>query len=110
MKYKRDLLKNTAIITIGRISTQLVSFLLLPLYTSVLSTKEYGSYDLLNTYSIFMIPFITLLMEEAMFRFLIDAKDEKERNSVINQTMTFCLISVFISSILFYIIFKFFYF
>lgn len=108
MKYKRDLLKNTAIITIGRISTQLVSFLLLPLYTSVLSTKEYGSYDLLNTYSIFMIPFITLLMEEAMFRFLIDAKDEKERNSVINQTMTFCLISVFISSILFYIIFKFF--
>ena len=32
-----ELAKNTAIITIGKISTQFVSFLLLPLYTAVLS-------------------------------------------------------------------------
>lgn len=101
-------MKNTAIITIGKISTQLVSFLLLPMYTSILTTEEYGSYDLLNTFSIFMIPFITLLMEESMFRFLIDAKDEKERNEVISQTMTFSMVSVTVCSILFYILFEFF--
>ena len=99
-------MKNTAIITIGKISTQLVSFLLLPMYTSILTTEEYGSYDLLNTFSIFMIPFITLLMEEAMFRFLIDAKTEEEKQEVMGQTMTFSVISILISSLIFYIVFE----
>ncbi len=79
MQEKKKLLQNTFIIALGRCSTQVLSFLLLPLYTSLLSTSEYGNYDLLNTISIFIIPFITLLMEESMFRFLIDAKDEKEK-------------------------------
>ncbi len=108
MKYKRDLMKNTVIITIGKFSTQLVGFLLLPLYTSILSTEEYGSYDLLNTISIFLIPFITFLMEEAMFRFLIDAKTEKEKSEVISQTMCFSVISILIQCTLFFLIFKFF--
>ena len=36
----KDLTKNTLIITIGRISTQFITFLLLPLYTSLLSTRS----------------------------------------------------------------------
>ena len=42
----KELGKNTLIITIGRISTQFITFLLLPLYTALLSTEEYGSVDL----------------------------------------------------------------
>lgn len=37
-----ELAKNTAVIAVGKIATQLVSFLLLPLYTAVLSTEDYG--------------------------------------------------------------------
>ena len=53
MNQKRELIKNTLIISIGKFSTQIVSFLLLPLYTSLLTTSEYGAYDFLNTISIF---------------------------------------------------------
>ena len=73
MNQKKELIKNTLIISIGKFSTQLITFLLLPLYTSLLTTSEYGEYDFLNTISIFLIPCVTLLMEEGMFRFLIDA-------------------------------------
>ena len=49
MNRKIELLKNTFLVAIGRCSTQVLGFLLLPLYTSILSTTEYGNYDLLNT-------------------------------------------------------------
>ena len=49
MSREGTLIKNTAIITVGKICTQLITFFLLPLYTSLLSTQEYGIIDLLNT-------------------------------------------------------------
>lgn len=85
----KELIINTIIIGIGKFSTQIVSFLLLPLYTSILTTSEYGIYDLIITISTFLLPAITLLMEESMFRFLIDCKTEKEESEVISQTMMF---------------------
>ena len=104
MNQKKELMKNTLIISIGKFSTQLVSFLLLPLYTSLLTTTEYGRYDLLNTISIFLIPCITLLMEEGMFRFLIDAKDDKEKGEVFSITTTTTTISFLVWSILILIV------
>ena len=41
MNKKKQLAKNTIIIFIGKVCTQLISFFLLPLYTGYLSTKEY---------------------------------------------------------------------
>lgn len=81
MNQKKQLLVNTIIIAIGKLSTQVVSFLLLPLYTSKLSPAEYGTYDFLVTLSTFLLPIITLLMEESMFRFLIDADDLRVKKS-----------------------------
>ena len=104
MNQKKELIKNTLIISIGKFSTQLVSFLLLPLYTSLLSTSEYGSYDLLNTISIFLIPCVTLLMEEGMFRFLIDAKSEEDKKQVFSITTIFTLVSFLIWSILIFVV------
>ena len=99
MNQKKELIKNTLIISIGKFSTQLVSFLLLPLYTSLLSTSEYGSYDLLNTISIFLIPCVTLLMEEGMFRFLIDSKNDKEKSEVFSATIIFTFLSFLVWSL-----------
>lgn len=106
MKQKKELIRNTIIIAIGRCSTQVITFLLLPLYTSILTTKEYGEYDLLNTISIFAIPFITLLMEEAMFRFLIDVKNREEKKRVISQSVLFSIFSMIFYSFLILVIGK----
>lgn len=79
MSKEKDLVKNTAIITFGKICTQFLSFLLLPLYTSVLTTGEYGTIDLIFTYSSFALSFVTLALEQALFRFLIDVREDKEK-------------------------------
>ena len=104
MSKKKELAFNTIIIGIGKFGTQVVSFLLLPLYTTVLSTTEYGIYDLILTISIFMTPIVTLLMEESMFRFLIDAKNEKEKGSIISQVIRYIIKRLIIFSIIVIII------
>ena len=100
----KDLAVNTIIIGIGKFSTQIVSFLLLPLYTSILTTEEYGIYDLIVTVSTFLLPIITLLMQESMFRFLIDCNDDEEKKNVISQTILYVFISTLFSVILAYIL------
>lgn len=100
MNQKKQLFKNTVIIAIGKLSTQIISFLLLPLYTAKLTTVEYGTYDFLVTLSTFMLPIITLLMEESMFRFLIDAEDLKSKKKVITATIAYTLLGTIIFSII----------
>lgn len=92
MNQKKQLLKNTVIIAIGKLSTQIVSFLLLPLYTAKLATEEFGTYDFFVTLSVFLLPIITLLMEESMFRFLIDADDLKSKKRTITATIVYTAI------------------
>lgn len=104
MNQKKDLIKNTIIISIGKFSTKLVSFLLLPLYTSILSKSEYGNFDLLNTISIFLIPIITLQMDEAMFRFLIDAKDENDKRKVFSKTVIFAILSSLVWALIIFLV------
>lgn len=104
MNQKKELLKNTLIISIGKFSTKIVSFLLLPLYTAILIPSETGQVDLLNKISIFLIPIITLQMDEAMFRFLIDAKNDQDKTSVFSRTVTFSLFSTIIWSIIIFIV------
>lgn len=90
---KKDLVKNTFIISLGKFSTQILSYLLLPLYTSILTTSQYGVYDFLVTAAIFLVPFITLLIEESMFRFLIDADSQKEKENIITNTIIYTIVS-----------------
>ena len=104
MKSKKRLIKNTIIIAIGKFSTQVMSFFLLPLYTSILTSSEYGTYDFVNTLILFLVPIATLLMEEAMFRFLIDANDEKEKKIIITQSVIFIIIGLIVVSIFSFII------
>lgn len=88
MKESKRLIKNTGIIAVGNMSTKVISFFLLPLYTACLSTADYGTYDYIASIAIFVIPFITVLMDESMFRFLIDCKDENEQKEVVSSSIT----------------------
>lgn len=108
MNREKELVKNTTIIAFGKICTQLVSFLLLPLYTAILSTSEYGTVDLVITYSSLLLPFVTLAIEQALFRFLIDSrKDKKETSRYISVAVCTSLIGVAISVIIILIIYCF---
>ncbi len=95
MKKEKELLKNTTILTVGKVCTQMITFLLLPLYTTFLSTAEYGVVDLLTALVSLALPIITLQIEHALFRRLIDFRnDEKEDNKIEYITTAFFSIIV----------------
>lgn len=90
MNKTKELAKNTLVITLGKISTQFMSFFLMPLYTSVLSPEEYGIVDLVITYTGLLLPIVLFQVDQAVFRFLIDArKDELQRKKVISTCVSF---------------------
>ena len=104
MNKKKQLAKNTIIIFFGRVCTQLISFFLLPLYTSYLITSEYGLVDLIQTYITLLVPIITLELEMGIFRYLIDARSsEKDTKKLLSNNFYILTISLLIFSILFII-------
>lgn len=92
MGESKRLVKNTGIIAIGGLATKLVSFLLLPLYTTVLSTAEYGMVDYLQTIALFCVPIMSILMDEALFRFLIDCDTVEQRARVVTSSCAVLLV------------------
>lgn len=104
MNREKQLIKNTIIVAIGKICTQFISFFLLPLYTSYLTTGEYGTVDLLNTYVSLLIPVIFLQMDQSIFRHLIDIRNNEEKKKKYISTS---IIVVLTQSILFFIFYIF---
>ena len=66
------LVKNIAFFALGNFGTKFISFLLVPLYTNVLTTGEYGISDLIYTIGMLLVPVITLNIAEAIMRFSLD--------------------------------------
>lgn len=89
MSRKTELAKNTAILTVGKLCTQCISFFLLPLYTAILSTEEYGTFDLLVTYSALLLPLVNWQLDQGLFRFMLDYRGNKEEESKLLSTLLF---------------------
>lgn len=83
----KALFKNTGIIAIGQISTRLINFFLLPLYTAILSQEEYGLVDLLSTYSSFIAVIVGLQLSQAAFRFIVTCRGDKEKTTNVISTI-----------------------
>ena len=66
------LIKNIGILTISNFSSKILVFLLVPLYTSVLSVEEYGTYDLVVSTVQLMVPILTLNIVDAVMRFSME--------------------------------------
>lgn len=76
-EYKK-LLSNTGLLAIGSFASSLLGMLLIPFYTSVLSTADYGISDLIVTTTSLLYPFTTLAISEAIMRFALDKKVDKK--------------------------------
>ena len=67
-KYK-NLISNTVIFAIGTFSSKVLVFLLMPLYTRVLSDAEYGITDLIVQTGNLLLPLASLGIVNAVIRF-----------------------------------------
>lgn len=72
MSKATHLLKNAGILAIGNFSSKILIFLLVPVYTAVLSTAEYGSYDIIVSAIGLLMPILTLNVADALLRFPMD--------------------------------------
>src|SRR5690554_5968525 len=81
-KYKY-LIKNIGLLTISNFGGKILTFLLVPLYTSVLSTAEYGSYDIVITTINLLLPILTINISESVMRFSLEkGNNPKETFSI----------------------------
>lgn len=94
------LIKNTLIIAVGKLSTQFLTFLLLPLYTAFMSPEAYGRLDLIIVYLGVLAPTLTVQMEMGVFRHLISArKQEFDKQGIISSAFSIVLAGAFVGAI-----------
>lgn len=99
-KYKM-LFSDTVVFTISSFASKILVFLLIPLYTAVLSTKQYGIADLITNTVNIIYPILTLSIMEATLRF---AFDENNKNTdVLNNS----LFVIFVAEVVILIIWPF---
>lgn len=73
------LLKNIGLLGISSFGSKILVFLLVPLYTSQLTTAEYGTYDLVYTIIQFLLPILSLNVVDGVMRFALEAGSDKRR-------------------------------
>lgn len=102
MNRSKYLLKNMGILTISNFSSKILVFLLVPLYTTVLSTAEYGAYDLAVSTATLFYPVLTLNIVDAVMRFLMDKDYDKK--SIAGIGLKFLSISIILFAFGMYIL------
>lgn len=68
LKHKQ-LVKDTIVFAIGNIGSKLILFFMVPLYTNYLTAEEFGTADLVFTISQLLIPFVSVVIFDAVLRF-----------------------------------------
>ena len=76
-KYKA-LIKDTVIFAFGKFGSRLILFFLVPLYTNVLTTEEYGTSDFIFTISQLLLSIFTLTIHDSVIRFGLSKKEKRE--------------------------------
>lgn len=66
---------NISLFAISSFGTKIIGFLLVPLYTSYLSTGEYGTADMLSTIVSILLPIFSLDIADGVIRYVLDKKN-----------------------------------
>lgn len=72
------LAKNSMLFAISSFGSKLLVFFLIPLYTKILSTSDYGIADLVLTTSNLLAYIVTINISDAVLRFMLDKRADKD--------------------------------
>ena len=70
-------IKNAGVVALGQFGSKIISFFMVPFYTTFLSTYDYGVFDFINTIVTLSIPIFVLNIQTAVLRFVIDKNYKK---------------------------------
>ena len=108
MSREKKLFKNTMIYALGNFSSKGLVFLMLPLYTSFLTPKEFGSYDLIVTIVTLLVPVISFQIQEGSYRYILDEKDYQKKYQVVSSAIQIIVRNLIVSNILYLLCISFF--
>lgn len=80
--------KHTIVYSLGNLSSKLVGFILLPIYTSHLTTSEYGILAILEATSQILIEVLSFNISVAMLRWCTQEKDHVKEKTIIFTTFS----------------------
>lgn len=96
----RSLVKDSAIYAVGTIASRLVGFIMIPVYTRVLTPADYGIIETIIRLVDILGLFLALGLAEALLRHYYLAKDEEDRRRLIGSTLSLNLVVVLAGSAL----------
>lgn len=96
--------KNLILYFIGIVTTKVVPYLFIPLYTIYIPEDKYGYFDYTITYILLLIPLLYQSIWEAVLRFAIEKKDIADKRKIINIAIIYSLGSTMFFLGVFYLI------
>ncbi len=72
------LVKNVILFAIGNIGSKLLQVILVPLYTRVMTTAEYGTVDVMQAIVSLLMPIFSFTIYEAVFRYAMEKEYDKK--------------------------------
>lgn len=78
MNQIKKIIKSSLTYFLGNVSSNLVSFFLLPIYTTFLTAAEYGAYDITRTYITFFSSIIFMQIPTVILRYMYDYDDKSK--------------------------------
>ncbi len=78
MNRYQKLFSNTVILGVGTFASKLLVFLLMPLYTALLSTAQYGTAELITSTANLIIPVACVGIANGIFRFAAEKNADRE--------------------------------
>jgi O-antigen/teichoic acid export membrane protein len=95
MSEYKNLLKNTGLLFLGNFGSRILGILLVPIYTSALSTAEFGTYSIYTVTASLLMPVLTFNIVEAVFRFASEEYAKKKTVFSIGCKYSFAAILIF---------------
>ena len=78
MKKQETLFSSTVILGVAAVLSKATVFFLMPFYTAYLTPEDFGTADVLVGTALLLLPFVSLNVPEALFRFLAGDKCSKK--------------------------------
>lgn len=94
-------LKTVGVYFAGNVLSKLVTFFLLPLYTSRLSPDQYGSYDVILTVLNLFAPLLFFQVWDGMFRRCFDFDKTQDKYKIISNAFFTCLLGASLYTVVF---------
>lgn len=101
LKSVKEIGKDMSVYGISSLLSQLVSLLLLPLYTQKLSTADYGIFALIGICVSGYAIFSNLGVSSAIFRFTGTSKNERDKNEYLGNAQTINILANIITLLVF---------